>query len=57
MELLNANNIVVGTGVIESSLKCRMELNAVKLCLFEVAIRVVHVYDGSVWTGNSLVNA
>ena len=51
VELLNANNIVVGTGMIDNSLKCGMELNAVKLCPFEVAIRVVHVYDGSVWTG------
>lgn len=51
VELLNANNIVVGTGKIDNSLKCGMELNAVKLCPFETAIRVVDVYDGSVWTG------
>ena len=51
VELLNANNIVVGTGMINNNFKCGMELNAVKLCPFEVAIRVVHVYDGSVWTG------
>jgi hypothetical protein len=28
-----------------------MELNAVKLCLFEVGVQVVQVLDESVWTG------
>jgi hypothetical protein len=42
---------VVGTGVIIKNIKCGMELNAVKLCPSEVAIRVVEVRDGSVWTG------
>jgi hypothetical protein len=42
---------VVGTGMINENIKCGMELNAVKLCPSEVAIRIVEVRDGSVWTG------
>jgi hypothetical protein len=51
MELLWLEENVVGTGVIIKNIKCGMELNAVKLCPSEVAIRVVEVRDGSVWTG------
>jgi hypothetical protein len=51
MELLGSVGNVVGMGVIDGNIKCGMELNAVKLCLSELAIRTVEVSDGSVWTG------
>jgi hypothetical protein len=38
-------------GVLQDNIKCGMELNAVKLCPFEVAVQVVQVLDESVWTG------
>jgi hypothetical protein len=50
VELLGARGNVVGTGVLQENIKCGMELNAVKLCLFEVAVQVVQVLDESVWT-------
>jgi hypothetical protein len=49
VELLGARENVVGTGVIDGNIKYGMELNAVKLCPSEVAIRVVEVSDGSMW--------
>jgi hypothetical protein len=36
VELLGPGGNVVGTGVLEENIKCGMELNAVKLCLFEL---------------------
>ena len=51
MELLRPGDNVVGTGVLQDNIKCGMELNAVKLCPFEVAIQVVQVLEESVWTG------
>jgi hypothetical protein len=51
VELLGPGNNVVGTGVLQDNIKCRMELNAMKLCPFEVAVQVVQVLDESVWTG------
>jgi hypothetical protein len=42
---------VVGTGVLQDNIKCGMELNAVKLCPFEVALQVVQVLDESMWIG------
>jgi hypothetical protein len=51
VELLGAGGNVVGTGVLQKNIKCGMELNAVKLCSFEVAVQVVQVLDESVWTG------
>jgi hypothetical protein len=51
VELLGLGENVVGTGMINENIKYRMELNAVKLCPSEVAVRVVEVRDGSVWTG------
>ena len=50
VELLGLRDNVVETGVLQDNIKCRMELNAVKLCPFEVAIQVVQVLDESVWT-------
>jgi hypothetical protein len=50
VELLGPGGNVVGTGVLQDNIKCRMELNAVKLCPFEVAVQVVQVLDESVWT-------
>jgi hypothetical protein len=47
VELLGVGENVVGTGVIDGNIKCGMELNVVKLCSSEVAIRVVEVSDGS----------
>jgi hypothetical protein len=41
VELLGPGDNVVGTGVLHDNIKCRMELNAVKLCPFEVAVQVV----------------
>jgi hypothetical protein len=38
VELLGPEGNVVGTGVLQDNIKCGMELNAVKLCLFEVAV-------------------
>jgi hypothetical protein len=51
VELLGLGGHVVGTGVIDGNIKCGMELNAVKLCPSEVAVRVVEVSDGSMWIG------
>jgi hypothetical protein len=51
VELLGPRASVVGKGVIYGNIKCGMELNIVTLCPSEVAIRVVEVRDGSVWTG------
>jgi hypothetical protein len=50
VELLGSRGNVVGTGVIDGNIKCGMELNAVKLCPSELAVRVVEVSDGSMWT-------
>ena len=50
MELLGPGGNIVGIRVLQDNIKCRMELNAVKLCPFEVAIQVVQVLDESVWT-------
>jgi hypothetical protein len=51
VELLGPGASVVGKGVIDGNIKCGMELNIMKLCPFEVAIRVVEVSNGSMWTG------
>ena len=51
MELLGQGDNVVGKGILQENIKCRMELNAVKLCPFEVAIQVARVIEKSVWTG------
>jgi hypothetical protein len=47
VELLGAGKNVIRRGVIDGNIKCGMELNVVKLCSSEVAIRVVEVSDGS----------
>jgi hypothetical protein len=47
VELLGSGGNVVGTGVIDGNIKCGMELNAMKLCPSEVAVRVIEVSDGS----------
>jgi hypothetical protein len=51
VELLGSGGNVVGTGVIDGNIKCGMELNAVKMCPSEMAVRVVEISDGFVWTG------
>jgi hypothetical protein len=51
VELLGSGGNVVGSGVLQDNIKCRIELNAVKLCPFEVAVQVVRVLEESVWTG------
>jgi hypothetical protein len=51
VELLGPGDNVVGTGVLQDNIKYGMELNAMKLCPFEVAVQVVQVLDESVWTG------
>jgi hypothetical protein len=51
VELLGPGGNVVGTGVLQDNIKCEMELNAVKLCPFEVAVQVVQVLEESLWTG------
>jgi hypothetical protein len=51
VDLLGPGGNVVGTGVLQENIKYGMELNAVKLCPFEVAVQVVQVLDESVWTG------
>jgi hypothetical protein len=51
VELLGPGDNVVGTGVLQDNIKCGMELNAVKLCPFEVAVQVVRVLEQFVWTG------
>ena len=51
VELLGPGDNVVGTGVLQNNIKCGMELNAVKLCPFEVAIQIVQVLEESMWTG------
>jgi hypothetical protein len=48
VELLGLGGNVVGTGVLQDNIKCGMELNAMKLCPFEVAVQVVQVLDESV---------
>ena len=50
MELLGPGGNVVGTGILQENIRCGMELNAVKLCPFEVAVQVVRVIEESVWT-------
>jgi hypothetical protein len=50
VELLGPGDNTVGTGVLHDNIKCGMELNAVKLCPFEVAVQVGQVLDESVWT-------
>jgi hypothetical protein len=50
VELLGPGASVVGKGVIDGNIKCGMELNTVKLCPSKVAIRIVEVSDGYVWT-------
>jgi hypothetical protein len=45
VELLGPGGNVLGTGVLQDNIKCGMELNAVKLCPFEVAVQVVQVLD------------
>lgn len=51
VELLGIGGNIVGKGVIDENIKCGMELHAVKLCPSEVAVKVVHVVDGTAWTG------
>ena len=51
MELLRQGGNVIRTTILQENIKCGMELNAVKLCLFEVAVQVVRVIEESVWTG------
>jgi hypothetical protein len=51
VEFLGPGGNVVGTGVLQDNIKYGMELNAVKLCPFEVAVQVVQVLDESVWIG------
>ena len=51
MELLGPGDNVVGTRILQDNIKYGMELNVVKLCLFEVAVQVVRVIEESVWTG------
>jgi hypothetical protein len=51
VELLGPGGNVVGSGVLQDNIKCGMELNAVKLCPFQVALQVGQVLDESVWTG------
>jgi hypothetical protein len=51
VELLGSGGNVVGSGVLQDNIKCMIELNAVKLCPFEVAVQVVRVLEESVWTG------
>jgi hypothetical protein len=48
VELLRPGGNVVGTGVLQDNINCGMELNAVKLCPFEVAVQVVQVLEESV---------
>jgi hypothetical protein len=47
VELLGPGVNVVGTGVLQDNIKYGMELNAVKLYPFEVAVQVVQVLDES----------
>jgi hypothetical protein len=51
VELLGPGGNVVGTGVLQDNIKCGMELNAVKLCPFEVVVQVVRVLEEFMWTG------
>ena len=51
MELLGPRGNVVGTEILQENIKCRMELNAVKLCPFEVVVQVVRVIEKSMWIG------
>ena len=51
VELLGSGDNVVGTGVLQDNIKCGMELNALKLCPFEVVVQVVQVLEESMWTG------
>ena len=48
IELLGPGGNVVGTRILQDNIKCKMELNAVKLCPFEVAVQVVQVLEESV---------
>jgi hypothetical protein len=51
VELLGPGGNVVGSGFLQNNIKCGMELNAVKLCPFEVVVQVVRVLEESMWTG------
>jgi hypothetical protein len=50
VELLGPGGNVVRTGVLQENIKCGLELNAMKLYPFEVAVQVVRVLEESVWT-------
>jgi hypothetical protein len=50
VELLGPGGNVVGTRVLQDNIKCGIELNAMKLYPFEVAVQVVQILDESMWT-------
>ena len=50
LELLGSGDNVVRMEVLHDNIKCEMDLNAVKLCPFEVAVQVVRVLEESMWT-------
>jgi hypothetical protein len=56
VELLGPGGNIVGTGVLQDNIKYGMELNAVKLYPFEVAVQVVQVLDESCRQGRLLEN-
>jgi hypothetical protein len=56
VELLGPGGNIVGTGVLQDNIKYGMQLNAVKLYPFEVAVQVVQVLDESCRQGRLLEN-
>ncbi len=45
------NGNVVGVGVVDTSFECGNELHQLKLCPFEIAVRVTHALHKSEWVG------
>jgi len=50
VELVSEEGVVVATGVVDDNIVCGMELHHVKLWPNEVAVHVLNVVDGTIWT-------
>jgi len=51
VQLVSEVGVVVGSGVIDGSITCGIELHHVKLWPHEVAVRVQQVVDENIWIG------
>lgn len=51
MQLISESGAIVAIASVDEGITCGMELYHIKLWPYEVAVRVLHVLDGSIWTG------